>query len=78
MCDQHVEISIWDVGDQTIRTREEVPPDPHPTCKPAGGRREVNNQDGETWGRMEECGSRQPFLVQLSIISDIVDSFQYF
>ena len=39
-CDQHAEISSWDVvGDQTIKTREEVPPDPHPSCKPAGGRR---------------------------------------
>ena len=55
MCEQHVEISIWDVGDQTIRTREEVPPDPHPSCKPAGGRREVKTRLEEPGGgwRME-------------------------
>ena len=45
-------------------------PCPTPSCKPAGGKRVVNYQDGGTWGKMEVKVLDNPFkFIQGDLIS---------
>ena len=56
-----LECKIHEMGWQLMPPWNGGFPCPTPSCKPAGGKRVVNYQDGGTWGKMEVGGSRQPF-----------------